>query len=65
MVGGRGALRPPEAEENTIFFTLKMQFQGLLTHKLLGPSINATPNYYQNCKGINLEIYDPIRYWLK
>ena len=42
-VGGSGGPCPPEAEENTIFFTLKMQFQGLLTHKLLGPSINATP----------------------
>ena len=40
---GSGVLRPPEAEENTTFFTLKMQFQGLLTHKLLGPPINATP----------------------
>ena len=41
--GGSGGLRPPEAEENTIFFTLKMQFQGISTHKLLGLSTNATP----------------------
>ena len=52
--GGSGGLSPPEAEENTIFFTLKMQFQGLSTHKLLGPSINATPKLLPNCKGINL-----------
>ena len=25
------------------FFTLKMQFQGILTHKLLDLSTNATP----------------------
>ena len=30
-------------EENTIFVTLKMQFQGLLTHGMLGLSTNATP----------------------
>ena len=42
--GGSGGRRPPEAvKENTIFFTLKMQFQGISTHKLLGLSTNATP----------------------
>ena len=42
IVGGQGGCAPLEVEENTIFFTMKMQFQDLLTHKLLGPSINAT-----------------------
>ena len=37
--GVRGA----ETGENTIFSTLKMQFQGLLTHRLLGFPTNATP----------------------
>ena len=41
IVGGQRGT-PPEAEENTIFFTLKMKFLSLLTHKLLGPSINST-----------------------
>ena len=41
--GGSGGRSPPEAEENTVFFTLKMQFQGISTHKLLGLSTNATP----------------------
>ena len=40
---GGGGVSPPEAEENTIFSILKMQFQDLLAHRLLGLSTNATP----------------------
>ena len=40
---GVSGLSPPEAEENTIFSTLNMQFQVLLPHRLLSFSTNATP----------------------
>ena len=43
IVGGSGGRGPPEVEEDTIFFTLKIQFLGLFTYGLLGLSTNATP----------------------
>ena len=43
MGGGGGVRGATEAEENTIFSTLKMQFQHLLTHRLQGISRNANP----------------------
>ena len=43
---------PPYAEGNTIFSTLKMQYQGLLTHRLLGFSTNATSNFTRRGKSL-------------
>ena len=42
-VRGQGGAAPLKLKKVQYFFTLKMQFQGLLTHKLLGLSTNATP----------------------
>ena len=57
LLRGVRRLRPPEAEENTIFSTLKMQLQGLLTHTLLGFSTNATPKFTRQGKSLLFFLY--------